>query len=93
MERFRRLQEAKGGKVAHKRPRGKPGHKKRERGVFSTISLPTSLVDEVERVVDEFGYWPRKTDFVREAVVQKMERYKELEERTRTLEAEEDDRK
>lgn len=77
------MQEAKGGKAVHKKV-GKPAHRNvgRGRGVFSTISLPTSLVEEVERIVEEFGYWPRKTDFVREAVVQKMERYKELEQRS-----------
>jgi len=54
------------------------------RGQFSTISLPTSLINEVERIVEEFKYWPRKTDFVREAVIEKLERYrKELEERRR----------
>lgn len=63
--------------------------KRRVKRVFSTITLLTLLVEEVERVVDEFGYWPRKTDFVREAVVQKLERYKkEMEERRLYDEAE-----
>ena len=67
----------------------KVNRNKRENPRFSTISLPTSLVREVERVVDEFRFWPRKTDFVREAVVQKLERYKhELEERRLYEEAE-----
>jgi len=52
--------------------------KKRKEGTrFATISLPTPLIEEVERIVEEFRYWPRKTDFVREAVVQKLEKYKE----------------
>ena len=56
--------------------------KEKGRGAFSTISLPTPLIEEVERIIEEFKYWPRKTDFVREAVVQKLERYKkELEKR------------
>jgi len=37
---------------------------KKGRGLFSTISLPTQLVEEVQRVVKELGYWPVKTDFV-----------------------------
>ena len=52
------------------------------RGSFSTISLPTPLVEEVEKTVDEIGYWPTKTDFVREAVLEKLRRHKkELESR------------
>ena len=43
---------------------------------FSTISLPTPLVEEVERIVLEFKYWPTKTDFVREAVLEKLKMYK-----------------
>ena len=49
---------------------------KRAKRAFSTITLPTLLVEEVERIADEFGHWPRKTDFVRDAVMQKLERYK-----------------
>lgn len=48
---------------------------KRGRGHFSTVSLPTPLVETVEKVVKEFKYWPTKTDFIREAVLEKMERY------------------
>lgn len=51
---------------------------KKRRG-FSTISLPTPLIKEVEKIVKEFKYWPRKTDFIREAVVQKIEKYRDLE--------------
>ncbi len=59
------------------------------RGQFSTLSLPTPLIKEVETIVETFKYWPRKTDFVREAVVEKLETYKrELEERRRTDDAE-----
>lgn len=47
------------------------------RGEFRTVSLPTRLVEEVEKVVEELGYWPTKTDFVREAVLQKLQKYRE----------------
>jgi len=43
---------------------------------FATISLPVRLVEEIERIVETFGYWPTKTSFVREAVVEKLERFK-----------------
>lgn len=54
------------------------------RGQFRTISLPSPLVEEVEKVVGNLRYWPTKTDFVREAVLDKLEKYrKEAEENTR----------
>lgn len=51
------------------------GKEKKGRGEFRTISLPSSLVESVEKVVSDLRYWPTKTDFVREAVLEKMERY------------------
>jgi len=53
------------------------GRRKRRKGArFATISLPVRLIEEVERIVETFGYWPTKTSFVREAVVEKLERFK-----------------
>jgi Arc/MetJ-type ribon-helix-helix transcriptional regulator len=37
--------------------------------------LPSKLVKRVEKTVREFKYWPTKTDFVREAVLEKLEKY------------------
>ena len=52
---------------------------KKGRGEFRTVSLPAPLVKRVEKVIEEFKYWPTKTDFVREAVLEKIEKYvKEL---------------
>jgi len=57
---------------------GEGGRRRR----YLSVSLPASLLEEVERVVGELGYWPTKTSFVREAVVEKLERVKrELEAR------------
>lgn len=54
--------------------------KKQARGSFSSMSFPTPLIKEVETIVEELGYWPTKTAFIREAVMEKLERYmKELE--------------
>ena len=48
---------------------------------YATISLPVRLIEEIEHIVETVGYWPTKTDFVREAVVEKLERFwKEQEE-------------
>jgi len=49
---------------------------KKGRGEFRTISLPSTLIEAVEKIVNEIEYWPTKTDFVREAVLEKLERYK-----------------
>jgi len=46
------------------------------RSEFRTVSLPAQLVEQVEKIIQEFRYWPTKTDFIREAVIQMLERYK-----------------
>ena len=45
------------------------------RGEFRSVSLPAALVEEVEKAVERLGFWPTKTDFVREAVIQKLGKY------------------
>ena len=63
--------------------------KRRKEARFATISLPVRLVEEIEHIVETVGYWPTKTDFVREAVVEKLELFrKELEERRQREEKE-----
>lgn len=44
---------------------------------FSSISLPVPLVERVEKVVKNVGYWPSKTAFIREACLDKLEKYKD----------------
>lgn len=61
---------------------------KKGRREFRTISLPATLVEEVERVAEELKYWPTKTDFVREAVLEKLEKYKRVVEARKCAEAE-----
>jgi Arc/MetJ-type ribon-helix-helix transcriptional regulator len=51
--------------------------KEKSRGEFRTISLPASLVERVETLIKELKYWPTKTDFIREAVLEKLEKYRE----------------
>lgn len=54
----------------------------KKRSSFSSISFPTPLIKEIEKVVEELGYWPTKTAFIREACLEKLERYrKELDAR------------
>ena len=54
--------------------------KRRKEARFATISLPVRLVEEIEHIVETVGYWPTKTDFVREAVIEKLERFKKEQE-------------
>ncbi len=58
---------------------------KKERGPFSSISFPTPLIDEIEKIVKEFGYWPNKTAFIREAVMEKFEEYRKKIETSRNI--------
>ena len=51
--------------------------KRRKGAKFATISLPVRLVEEVEQIVETVRYWPTKTDFIREAVMEKLERFRE----------------
>lgn len=48
----------------------------KRRGDFRSVSLPAALVDEAERIGKELGYWPTKTDFIREAVIKAVANWK-----------------
>ena len=39
---------------------------------YTTVSLPRPLVEEINRIVGEIGFWPSTTAFVREACVEKL---------------------
>jgi metal-responsive CopG/Arc/MetJ family transcriptional regulator len=51
--------------------------RKRKQRAFSSISLPTALLERIEDVVNELRYWPTKTAFVREASLEKLSKYRE----------------
>lgn len=54
------------------------------RQAYRSISIPAPLLEEVEKLVRELGYWPTKTAFIREACLEKMERHRrELKRRKR----------
>lgn len=36
---------------------------------YRTVSLPIGLADDIQELMDEFGYWPSVGAFVREATV------------------------
>lgn len=50
--------------------------KRKRRLRYSSISIPTSIVGEIEKLVKELGYWPTKTAFIREACLEKMEKHR-----------------
>ncbi len=50
--------------------------RKKGRRDFSSVSLPTPLIEKIEEVINELGYWPTKTAFVREASLEKLDKHK-----------------
>jgi Arc/MetJ-type ribon-helix-helix transcriptional regulator len=50
-------------------------NKKNSDRLFSSISLPTPLIEKIESLVKHVGYWPNKTAFIREACLEKIEKY------------------
>ncbi len=52
-----------------------------KRAGYTVIKFPMMLMEEVEAVMDAVGYWPNITDFIREAIIHKLEEYKDLQER------------
>jgi hypothetical protein len=56
--------------------------RKRGGSEFQTISARSSLAEEVEKLVETLSYWPTTTDFVGEAIVEKLERHRKEAEKT-----------
>ena len=49
-----------------------------ERSKYRTVSLPTGITDEIEHLIDELGYWPSVSSFVREASLEKIKTERKL---------------
>jgi len=49
-----------------------------ERSKYRTVSLPMGITDEIERLIDELGYWPSVGAFVREAALEKIREERKL---------------
>ena len=45
-----------------------------EKTKYKTVSLPSRLTDDIQELIDEFGYWPSLGSFVREAAIEKLKR-------------------
>ena len=39
---------------------------------YATVSIPTGIVEDIDRLIEELGYWPSKGSFVREACTEKI---------------------
>ncbi|MEM2152390.1 MAG: ribbon-helix-helix protein, CopG family [Candidatus Bathyarchaeia archaeon] len=44
---------------------------------FGAVSLPLKILEEIDRLIEELGYWPSRSAFVREAYLEKIKREKE----------------
>jgi Arc/MetJ-type ribon-helix-helix transcriptional regulator len=43
----------------------------------STVSLPLSLIKQIDFLIEKLGYWPSRSAFVREACLAKIKEYKQ----------------
>ena len=39
---------------------------------YATVSIPRGIVDAIDELIEELGYWPSRGAFVREAVLLKV---------------------
>jgi len=65
------------------------GEKRRRRAKveFSAVSIPEPILAEIDDLIEELGYWPSRSAFVREACMEKIERERRrLEEKKKSVE-------
>ncbi|MCW3992721.1 MAG: ribbon-helix-helix domain-containing protein [Candidatus Bathyarchaeota archaeon] len=53
---------------------------------YVTISLPRGIAEDIDRLIEEIGYWPSKGAFVREACTDKLWRERKKLRELRTAE-------
>ena len=39
---------------------------------YVTVSIPKAVADKIDLLIEEFGYWPSRSSFVREACLEKI---------------------
>jgi Arc/MetJ-type ribon-helix-helix transcriptional regulator len=39
---------------------------------YVTVSIPTAIADEIDKLIEQLGYWPSRSSFVREACLEKI---------------------
>ena len=60
------------GQLPQKQPPTSLPSEPKKRTVYTSVSLPMKIMRDVDRLIDEFGYWPSRSAFVREACVDKI---------------------
>ncbi len=55
-----------------------PREPKSKKTEYKTVSLPRRLADDIQEIMDEFGYWPSLGAFIREAALEKMRRERQF---------------
>lgn len=45
---------------------------------WKTVSIPRRLADDIQDIIDEFGYWPSIGSFVREAALEKIRKERQF---------------
>jgi len=53
-------------------------HTMASKSKYVTISLPLSIADEIDALIDELGYWPSRGSFAREACITKIRKEKQM---------------
>lgn len=48
--------------------------RKSKRVEWKTVSIPKRLADDIQEIIDEWGYWPSMGAFMREAALEKLRR-------------------
>lgn len=49
------------------------GRERKVRVEFGAVSVPIPILEEIDRLIDELGYWPSRSSFVREACLEKLQ--------------------
>jgi len=44
---------------------------------YRTVSIPKPLAKDITRLIEEVGYWPSLSSFVREALLEKLQNERE----------------
>ncbi|MBS7633922.1 ribbon-helix-helix protein, CopG family [Candidatus Bathyarchaeota archaeon] len=61
------------GEISEPERKRRKGRRK-ARVAFSAVSVPLPVLEEIDKLIKELGYWPSRSAFVREACVEKIER-------------------
>ncbi len=43
---------------------------------YTTASIPTGVMDDIDELIEELGHWPSRSAFVREAALTKIQEEK-----------------